>query len=312
MCLRKTLSLLSLSLMTLTAPTAKGQKSDEPDKDTAMDTLWKKGAILNLNFSQVALENWTGGGQNSISATGAANLFADYRKGKISWQNSLDMAYGMLSQRKDPFIKNDDKIQLNSKIGRKIRKNFFYSAQLNLRSQFAPGYSFPTKDSVLISDLLSPGYGKGGLGIGYNPSDHFDLTAAPLATKVTVVANDELASQGAYGVEPGENVRYELGGNLTARISKTILPNTELRSDISLFSNYLEEPGNIDINFSLLLNMKINSFMRASISTDMIYDDDIMVPVDTDEDGIADKRGPRLQIKEVFNLGLSFDLGNTE
>jgi hypothetical protein len=121
-----------------------------------------------------------------------------------------------------------------------------------------------------------------------------------------------LADRGAFGVEPGENVRYEFGGNLNASIRKTILPNTRLRSDIALFSNYLEEPGNLDINFSLLLNMKVNSFLTASISTDMIYDDDIMIPVDTDDDGIPDKSGPRLQFKEVLNIGLSFDIGDVE
>ncbi len=280
--------------------------------ESSRDTTWKRGAIFNLSFSQVALKHWTGGGQNSISGTGVLNLFADYRKGNITWNNNLDMAYGLLSQQKGPFIKNDDEIELASQLGRRLQKDLFYNARIDLRSQFAPGYQFPEGDSVLISDFLSPGYGKGGLGISYAPSKHFDMSISPVATKVTVVNNDELAAQGAFGVEPGENVRYEFGGNLSASLSKEILKNVKLRSELAVFSNYLEEPGNIDINFSLLLNMKVNSFITASISTDMIYDDDIMVAVDTDGDDIPDESGPRLQLKEVLNIGISFDLGDTD
>lgn len=304
---QKLFSSLAITLCCLTFD-AKAQMADTAS--TTNDTLWKKGAITNLNFSQVALKNWTGGGQNSVSGTGVVNLFANYRKEKLEWKNSLDMAYGLLSQRKEPFIKNDDRIQLRSKLGRKLHKDLFYSGEIEARSQFAPGYQFPEKDSVKISGPLAPAYIKGALGVSYNPNEHFNLTASPAASKVTLVNDERLAAKGAYGVNPGDKLRYEFGGDLSAAFNKIILPNTRLKTELGLFTNYLEEPGNIDVNFSLLLNMKVNSFITASISTNMIYDDDIMVPVDTDDDGVADKRGPRLQLKEVLNIGISFEFGN--
>lgn len=273
---------------------------------------WKRGALLNLNFSQVALQHWAAGGQNSIAANGVANLFANRKAEEYSWNNSLDLAYGLLSRDKNPFIKSDDRLELTSRYGRRIDEHFSYSSRLELRSQFAPGYEFPEQDSGLISDFLSPGYAKGDIGITYDPNEEFETTLSPIASKATVVMNQRLADRGAYGVDPGENIRFEYGANLSAALRKTILPNTRLKSELSLFSNYFEKPWNFDINFSLLINMKVNSFISASIATDMIYDDDIHVPVDRNDDGVPDGRGPRLQFKEVLNIGLSFNIQNYE
>ncbi|MFB6258775.1 MAG: DUF3078 domain-containing protein [Flavobacteriales bacterium] len=301
---KKLISVLGIAFLTLlSTPTRAQQGPEDPD------TLWRSGGIINLNIAQVGLKNWTAGGQNSISLTGTGSFFTHFRKGRTSWKNDLTMAYGLLSQKKDPFIKNDDEIELFSQLSRKIDKDLFYSGRIDFRSQFAPGYAFPEADSLLRSNFLSPGYSKGSIGFRYAPEENLEVTLSPLASKMTVVKAQKLAERGAYGVDPGRNLRYEFGGNLSASVNKAILPNTRLKSEIGLFSNYLEEPGNIDVNFSLLLNMKVNSFLTASISTDMIYDDDIMIPVDSDENGIPDKRGPRLQLKEVVNVGIYFDLG---
>lgn len=289
-------------------PSSFAQDEDEGEDEL----LWKRGALLNLNFSQVALKNWVAGGRNSISGTGVANFYANRRAEEYSWKNSLDLSYGLMSRDKSPFIKNDDRMELSSRYGRRIDSNFSLSGRLEFRSQFAPGYEFPEEDSILISDFFSPAYVKGDIGLTYDPNEHFDMTLSPLAKKVTVVQDQELAARGAYGVDPGENVRYEFGSNFRAAVSKSILPNTQLKSEVSLFSNYLEKPGNIDVNFSMLLNMKVNSVITASISTDLIYDDDVHVPVDRNDDGVPDGRGPRLQFKEVLNIGLAFNFQNHE
>jgi hypothetical protein len=37
----------------------------------------------------------------------------------------------------------------------------------------------------------------------------------------------------------------------------------------------------------------------------MIYDDDIQVPIDSNDDGIIDGKGRRIQLKQLFGAGLS-------
>ena len=66
-------------------------------------------------------------------------------------------------------------------------------------------------------------------------------------------------------------------------------------------------PQNIDLNWEVLINMKINKFLTANIATQMIYDHDIPVPVKREENGVKVMgTGPRLQFKEVLSLGLSY------
>jgi len=77
-------------------------------------------------------------------------------------------------------------------------------------------------------------------------------------------------------------------------------------STVDLFSNYLHNPQNIDVNWQVLINMKVNKFLSASITTHIIYDDDIMIPLDRNEDGITEGKGPRTQFKEVLGVGLSY------
>ena len=146
----------------------------------------------------------------------------------------------------------------------------------------------------------------------------FTLFISPATLKSTIVNDQQLANAGAYGVEAaeyntagvlikeGKVVRYELGGYIRAQFKKDIAKNVNLASKLELFSNYLDRPQNIDVNWEVLLNMKINKFLTCNVATQLIYDHDIPVPVERTIDGVKEMgTGPRLQFKEVLSLGLS-------
>lgn len=274
--------------------------------DTIKDG-WYNGGNFGINFSQVALNNWAGGGQNTIATGGLLSLFANYKKGKQAWDNSLDLAYGVTSLNNGPFFKSDDRIELNSKYGQQLKEDgkWYYGALLNFRSQFADGFASPT-DTVVISKFMSPGYLTFALGFDYKPNKSFSAFIAPLSSKVTFVMDDTLASVGAYGVDTNKNVRFELGGLIQAKYQRDILENVNLKTQLSLFSNYIDNPQNIDVFWETLIAMKVNKYITASISTTLIYDHDIDVPVDRNSDGVIDGAGPRLQFKEALNIGFSY------
>src|SRR5439155_1292049 len=122
------------------------------------DTVVRYGGLLSLNFTQVSLTNWSAGGQNSVAGNSIVNYFSNYKKEKNVWDNTIDLAYGLLEQGRDnKAIKSDDKIDLTSKYGHLATDHWYYAALLNFRSQFAPGYNYPN-DSVVISRFLAPGY----------------------------------------------------------------------------------------------------------------------------------------------------------
>ncbi|GIV41244.1 MAG: hypothetical protein KatS3mg034_0554 [Vicingaceae bacterium] len=284
-------------------------------KDTVLG--WKFSGIYNLNFSQSQYFNWASGGQNSININSLLSLNLQRLWEKSWFENQLDLAYGILSQQGQGIRKTDDKIEFLSRFGYRAFKNGYYAFLLNFRTQFAPGYNYPN-DSVKISDFFAPAYIMGALGINYGPDKNITIFAAPLTTKITIVRDTMLANQGAFGVrpaeydgngqllQPGQNIRYEIGGYIRIASKKEIMENVvwQIRSDF--FSNYLNNPQNIDINAESIFNFKINKFLSASLSIAVIYDDDIIIKQDTNDDGIIDKQGPRTQFKEVFGLGVNY------
>lgn len=278
-------------------------QTDSIKSDT---TYWEKSAVLNLNFSQVDLTNWNGGGQSSISIGGLTNFNANYVKGKNAWDNRLDMAYGLLRQGNEnsSFIKTDDNIILSSRYSRQIKKRIFLSTILDFRTQFDEGLN---EENEVISRFMAPGFLLANVGITYRYKKIFTATLSPLSSKTTFVTDDSLSTAGAYGVESGETYRFQGGVNLSSSFQKDIWENVNLTTNLNLFSDY-EKLGNVDINWETALNFKINKWLSASYSTQFIYDDDIKSKEITNETTGETKKAAGVQFKSVMNIGVNIKL----
>jgi len=261
--------------------------------------LWKKGGVLTANFSQVSLTNWAAGGKSSMSGVFLFNTFANYKKDSLSWDNSLDLAYGFLKENDADLTKSSDKIDFNSKLGYSTTKYWFYTVLFNFKSQFAPGYNYPrTEGDQPISKFLAPGYITLGLGMDYK-REHFSMYLSPATGKFTIVNDDVLSAAGEFGVDPGKKFRSEFGALAKFSVNKEILKNVTFQSKLDLFSNYFNNPQNIDVDWSVLLNLKVNEYLSANLITQLIYDDDVKIE---DSDGT---KAPRVQFMEIFGIGLS-------
>ena len=295
----------------------------KPQKDTS----WKISGFFGVNFSQTWLSNWQGGGQDNLAGNSILNLQADYKKGKHEWTNKLDAQYGLVRYGfgSKNFRKNIDQLFALSKYNlNAFNKYWFYAVQADYRTQFAPGYNYEGNAIVgrANSDFNSPGYIQLALGLDYKPTNYFSVTLAPLAGKITLVNRQYLADEGAYGVEKavtdtagniithGKRSRVEFGGRLILKFKKDIVKNVNLDSYLDLFSNYMNNPQNIDVVFNNLLTLKVNKFLSANVICQMIYDDDITVRRDIDGDGLYDKpteiNGPRLQVLTTIAIGFGY------
>lgn len=174
-------------------------QTDNTTADSTSIRPWKIFGVYLLNFNQVYLSNWVAGGESSVSGNSLFNINAQYKKGKTSWDNSLDLAFGGLIQGDAAPVKTDDRIEFASKYGYAARNHLYYSALLNFRTQFAPGFKLPN-DSVLISDFMAPAFINLGIGMDYKPNDDLAIFFGPLSTRVTLVNNQTLADAGAFGV----------------------------------------------------------------------------------------------------------------
>jgi hypothetical protein len=322
---------LSISLITLTLNTfsqevtkddaAKLQAETDKLKAIVADTVkpWKIGGVVSINGQQVSLTNWAAGGNNSISIGGLVNIFAKYKKGKSTWDNSLELGYGVIKQgTSNDWLKNDDKIQLTTKYGRHAFKKWYYSALGDFRTQFTNGYNYPN-DSVYISKFLAPGYGLLALGLDYKPNDNFSVFIAPLTGKFTIVNDTTLAKTGAFGVQKNEykddsnplkiTTRYkthreEFGGYFKMQYQTKVMENITFQTILELFTNYLDQGHNIDVNWTTLTTFKVNKFISATLATQLIYDDDVKVLRNAgDQKGTV---GPDLQFKQVLGVGFTY------
>ena len=282
---------------------------------------WKKGGFLSLNFNQVSLTNWAAGGESALSATALGNAFVKYRKNDLYFESVLDAGFGFITTKTESLRKNEDKIELNAKFGKKAKGKFYYAGMLNFRTQMAPGYNFPD-DSTIISRFLAPGFLSLALGMDYKPNDWFSMFISPATGRSTFVMDQRLANLGQFGVTAatyddagkilteGQKSRFEFGAYLRARLQKDLVKNISVVSNLQLFNNYTDpikaQRANIDVNWENLILIKANKWLTTSIFTNLIYDNDVQVPVTRVVDGKeVIGTGPRMQFKEVLGIGLS-------
>jgi len=275
--------------------------AQEEKGDTA--SLWKTGGVTSINFSQVSFKNWASGGENSFSLNGMLNLHANYKNERFSWDNSLNIGYGVIKQGQRGVRKSDDKFEVSSKFGYKSSSDWYYSGSFSFRTQFDKGFKYNDEKGTKtqLSGFMAPAYMFLSLGMDYKPSDHFTMLISPVTGKSTFMLDDSLSAKGAFGVSPGKKIRNEFGGYIKIAFNQEIWDNVTLESKLDLFSNYIEEPQNIDINWEVLITMKVNEYLSANFSSQLIYDDNIKY---VDKSG--EEHGPRIQFKEVFGAGLSF------
>lgn len=305
----------------LTLSVASSQAQDSVT--ISIDTSWKVGGFLSVNINQVSLSNWAAGGESSYSLTGLFNYFANYRFENASWDNSLDLGYGVIKSEANSLRKNEDKIELNSKYGQLAKGKFFYSALMNIRTQFSAGYNYPN-DSIEISNFAAPAYVTAALGMDFRPEPYFSIFLSPATGRITIVTNQVLADSGAFGVDKaefdaagnkikkGQNVHFEFGALLSAKFQKDIMENVNLLSKITLFDDYTNKnPSNrtnIDVNWDFLVSMKVNKYISANIFANLIYDHDIDIATYETVNGAKTQvgKGPKTQFKESLGLGFGY------
>lgn len=268
---------------------------------------WKFGGTGSLSFNQAAFSNWAAGGQNSIGLDAYVDLIANYHKGRHIWGNALNMGYGFTYLGKGNnanFTKTNDKLEYTGAYGYAISKNqkWLFTVLVNLRTQFSAGYNYPN-DSTVISNFMSPGYLVAGVGFSYVPAKWFYLYMSPASGRFTFVLDKALSDAGSFGVDKGKTLRSEFGPYIRADLNKDLSKTINLATNVSLFTDYLKNFGNIDVTWDLLLTMKVNKWLAASITTQLIYDDDVIVRNEPTEEG-----GPRTQFKELLGIGLTYKI----
>ncbi|MBF4471867.1 DUF3078 domain-containing protein [Flavobacterium sp. HJJ] len=284
------------------------------------DTIsnWTNKTILGTDISEMAFVNWSAGGTSAITGLIRGQLKRDYKDDNQVWANELIFRYGMNKQEGTELRKTDDVFKLNSTYGYRYNpnSNWYHSAKFNFNTQFTNGYKYPNTTNP-ISRPFAPAYIFLGAGSEYIlKKEKLNLYLSPLTLKSTLVLDQTLADQGAYGVkkavydaqgiliENGQRSKTELGILATCSFEREIFNNIYLKNRLILYTDYLHNFGNIDVDWQALADLKVNDYVKANIGFNLVYDEDI--DVIKEENGVKINEGPKVQLKQVLGIGLEY------
>lgn len=292
----KKIAMLSLLLL---GYFAHAQDATQPADTTK---VWQSKGNFSLLLNQSSFSNWQAGGENNISGTAGINYDLNYKKADWTWDNKLIASYGLVKTNNSPFEKKtDDRLEINSLLGKKASGYWSYSFFMNFKTQITKGYIYG-KDTLgrEIRDentrFISPGYLTFGPGMLWKKDDNLKFNLSPVTSKLTFVDQSftsgiDYADGEYFGVDRGKSMRYELGFYASGYYKLAIMTNVTFENILSLYSNYLEDPQNVDLDYQLNVVMKINRFLSTNISVQTIYDDNAF-------------RG--FQTRQVFGLAVNY------
>jgi hypothetical protein len=263
---------------------------------------WSKKGNISFLFNQANFNNWIAGGESSFSGTLGINYEFHYKNGKTTWDNRILANYGLLQTKNADFEKKtDDRLEFNSIYGKKAFGEWYFSFILNFRTQFTTGYIYGKDvNGVQIrtenTEFFSPAYLTFGPGLYWKKSDNLKVNLAPLTSKCTFVNNDYTSGLGYvngsyFGVDANKSMRYELGFYASAYYKFILMKNVSAENFFNLYSNYLNKPENIDIDYQLNIVMSINKTLSANFTFQTIYDDNAF---------------QGFQTRQVFGLGVNY------
>lgn len=291
-------------------------------KKFSAPSFWQKVNLVGLNFSQAAFVNWNAGGNTSIAALANARFERNYKFRYFQWENVLDSRYGINLQEGQKIRKTDDAIRVSSTVGyrRDTISNWYYSVKANFNTQFTDGFKYPDRETP-ISRLMSPGYFFLGAGASYiSEGRKFNVYISPITQKATFVFDQALADKGAFGIEkaildaegnvlvPGKNVFLEFGFLVTNDWETQLMENVGVKHRLTLYSDYLRRFGNIDVDWELNINLRVNKYIVTNLGTHIIYDDDILFdPIRNDAGIVINEGRPKLQFKQLLGVGVAYN-----
>lgn len=252
--------------------------------------LWTRKGNISLLFNQSSYsKEWLGGGTSNIAGNFGLNYDFNYKNDDVVWDNKFILAYGLSKIKGDALTaKTDDRIELNSLWGKKASGNWYYSAYFNFKSQMDTGLD---KNGVRISHFFSPAYFQMGPGMLWKKNDNLSVNFAPAAAKAIFVDSHFTNLGSSFGVLQGDSSRFEFGASISAYYKFNLMTNVSIENRLNLYSNYLDAPQNVDVDYQMNVVMKINKYLSANVALQAIYDDNAVQAI---------------QLKELFGIGVNY------
>ncbi|PQJ80231.1 DUF3078 domain-containing protein [Polaribacter porphyrae] len=249
---------------------------------------WKINGRFAFIFNQSSFSNWASGGENTVAGNININYDFNYKKNNVNWDTRLITSYGLSYIEDKGYRKTDDRLEINSLLGYKTTKYWFLSFIVNFRTQYTKGYNYKVEPRVLVSEFLSPAYLTFGPGMLWKKSDNLNFNIAPANARYTFV-NDFFS--GKFGVEEGRNTAFGIGFNFSGYYKFNLMENIEMENILNLYTDYLANLGNIDVDYQTNIRFKVNKYIKMHTTFHTIIDDN---------------SSSRIQFRQLFGLGVNY------
>ena len=288
-------------------------KLQEVKKITVKKDYWKNRTEANFTLNQTMLTNWVKGGESSISTALDLTTYADYNNPelKLTSKNYARFKFGFLKSGDTDLRKNLDLLETNSKLNHKAFGKFDFSAIMLFKTQAAVGRVY-NKDGTKtdVSKFFNPAMLTLGLGLDYKPNKTTSLNFSPLSYKATFVPDTAGLDETRYGIPAGKRSMHEPGASFLITNEFKPVKTVTVTNRLQLFTNYINNPQNIDIDWEMILTANLNWFTDVRLNTHFIFDDDTKT-TEFDKDGNQvlgsdgkPRKSARVQFKEM--IGFSF------
>jgi len=264
--------------------------SSYSQEDSVKLNTWLPTAAAGLNISQLALSNWTQGGENSLTWTLTGTGSLKYKSIEWTFNNNLKVAYGRTKLGGSDFKTNDNELYLESVISKNI--NFAVDPYFSntVRTSVSTGYSYDTDPPTEIASFFDPGYLSQSIGLTYQKEKGFD-TRLGVGVQETFTRNNVQFSDDPETAEV-EKFKAETGIESVTNAQYIIAENLLLKSNLRLFSRF-KSLDVWDVRWDNAIVAKINDFLNASLSYLLIYQKD---------------QSLKTQIKEGLQLGIVYTI----
>ena len=271
---------------------------------------WEFGGRFQLSLNQSYSSNWVGGSDPFIGLSTLDNLSLSYRKNKISWENTLDVDFGMrytFHQKGSKYEKTSDKVDFNSQLGLRAKGYWYYGALLQVSTQIANGRD-PENDSIKTSSFMTPGYITLSLGMNYKRK-MWSWYISPVAAKLTTKTDPTFFEQEAFGVLEKKKSHLSVGAFTRLSFDADIHKKINLNTKLEIFYDYMgvyDHLRNASANFEMTWHFSVTEWLAITFKTSLLYDYNIRFPAAYAEDGTVIATTDHLQFKELFGLTLGY------
>ncbi|MBE0570199.1 MAG: DUF3078 domain-containing protein [Ignavibacteriaceae bacterium] len=280
-------TILTLSLLALFTIVSFAQEEPEEKKDT----LWTPRGVVGINLSQVAFDNWSQGGQNSLSFTFFSLLGLDYIGDPWKWRNGLKFAYGRTKVGDEEYRTNDNEIFFESTLIYHTGWAASPYAGVTARTAVTKGFDYSVVPSEQIVDFMDPFYLTEALGFIYDRIPNFS-TRLGIGMKQTFTDKFNQYSDDPETLNELEKFKNETGIESVTEYKWEFLENMAYLTSLRLFGTF-DDLSVWDVRWDNLIVAKVNDYISVSFNVLLIYDEDESI---------------QRQLKEALQLGISYNL----